>query len=265
MSEIELEFEGISKTFQTAGKTVAALADINLQVAAGELVCLLGPSGCGKSTLLHIAAGLERPTSGRVYAKGRPVTQPSRHLGMVFQQYSLLPWLNVFDNVAFGFKVSGARNYEDRVSDVIHLMGLDGFERTMPDQLSGGMAQRVALARTLVSRPEVLLMDEPFSALDTFTRMAMEEELMRIWELMRVTTVFVTHNVDEAIYLGDRVVIFSPRPGRIRRLLDVPLPRPRDRAHADFFAVRHWVYDELASDMAQPAESETGVKINYEQ
>lgn len=249
MSEIELEFEGISKTFQTSGKIVEALTDINLQVAAGELVCLLGPSGCGKSTLLHIAAGLERPTSGRVYTKGRPVTQPSRHLGMVFQQYSLLPWLNVFDNVAFGFKVSGMRNYKERVSDAIQLMGLEGFEHTMPDQLSGGMAQRVALARTLVNRPEVLLMDEPFSALDTFTRMAMEEELMRIWEFMRVTTVFVTHNVDEAIYLGDRVVILSPRPGRIRCLLDVPLPRPRDRSHADFFAVRHWIYDELASDM----------------
>lgn len=249
MSEIELEFEGISKTFQPHGRTVEALADINLQIASGELVCLLGPSGCGKSTLLHIAAGLDSPTSGQVYAKGRPVTKPTRRLGMVFQQYSLLPWLNVFDNVAFSFKVSGMRNYKERVQEAIHLVGLDGFERTMPDHLSGGMAQRVALARTLVNQPEVLLMDEPFSALDTFTRMAMEEELMHIWNLMQVTTVFVTHNVDEAIYLGHRVVIFSPRPGRIKRILDVPLPYPRDRSHADFFAVRHWIYDELASDI----------------
>lgn len=256
MNNAELKLEGVSKTFQSGNQKTHALDSINLEVVAGELVCLLGTSGCGKSTLLQLVAGLEMPTSGQIFVKGQLVTEPDCRLGMVFQEYSLFPWLSVEENVAFGLRVRGEDGISERVRNSLRLMRLQGFEKSMPSQLSGGMAQRVALARTMVNNPEILLMDEPFSALDVFTRMAMEEELVRIWRKMQLTTLFVTHNVDEAVYLGDRVVILSPRPGRIKRVLDVPLPRPRDRTHPDFFAVRHWVYEEFASEVPQVARFE---------
>ena len=252
MHRIELKLEQVSKTYPARAGSIQALEDINLEVAAGELVCVVGQSGCGKSTLLQIVAGLEPPTTGRVYAGGQPVTGPDCRRGMVFQGFSLFPWLDVAGNVAFGLKVRGVKDWSARVERVLHLVGLDEFRQTKPRHLSGGMAQRVALARTLVNEPQVLLLDEPFGALDAFTRMAMQDELVRIWQEARLTTLFVTHDIDEAIYLGDRVVVLTPRPGRVKRVLDIPLPRPRDRAHPDFFYVRRQVYEEFGLRVEYP-------------
>jgi ABC-type nitrate/sulfonate/bicarbonate transport system ATPase subunit len=249
---MELRLERVSKTYSARSGDICALEEIDLQVPDGELICLVGQSGCGKSTLLQIVAGLENPTSGRVYAGGERVKGPDRRRGMVFQGFSLFPWLDVAQNVAFGLKVRGVKDWEERVDRVLSLVELDGFQRTRPEHLSGGMAQRVALARTLVNEPEVLLLDEPFGALDAFTRMAMQEELVRIWQAERLTTLFVTHDIEEAIYLGDRVVVLSPRPGRIKRVLEVPLPRPRDRAHPDFCRIRSQVYKEFGLRVEYP-------------
>lgn len=243
--KVELKLENVYKTYYTKQGDIKALHDINLEIAAGELVCLLGQSGCGKSTLLQLAAGLESPTTGYIYAHGEPVTGPSRRRGVVFQEFSLFPWLDVTHNVAFGLQLQAIKDWPRQVSEVLHLVGLEGFQHAMPQQLSGGMAQRVALARTLVNKPEVLLLDEPFNALDAFTRMALQDELIRIWQETRLTTVFVTHDIDEAIYLGNRVIILTPRPGRIMYQVEVPLPHPRDRSHPDLFAIRRNVYAAL--------------------
>ena len=252
MHRIELKLEEVSKTYPAGGRAVQALEDINLEVAEGELVCVVGQTGCGKSTLLQIAAGLEPPTTGRVYAGGQPVTGPDRRRGMVFQGFSLFPWLDVTGNVAFGLKVRGVRDWPERVERILRLVGLEGFQQARTQHLSGGMAQRVALARTLVNEPRVLLLDEPFGALDAFTSMAMQDELVRIWQEERLTTLFVTHDIDEAIYLGNRVVVLTPRPGRVKCVLDVSLPRPRDRAHPDFFYIRRQVYEEFGLRVEYP-------------
>jgi ABC-type nitrate/sulfonate/bicarbonate transport system ATPase subunit len=241
----KLKLEGVAKVFQVSGQTLPVLEDINLEIAEGELVCLLGRSGCGKTTLLHIAAGLEPATAGRVYVDGQAVTKPDARLGMVFQKFSLLPWLNVAENVAFGLKLHAVADWPERVAQALQLVGLTGFEKAMPTQLSTGMAQRVALARTLVTEPQVVLMDEPFSALDPFTRMNLADELVRIWQTTRLTTLFVTHDIDEAIYLGDRVVLLSPRPGHVQCVMDIPLRRPRHRGLPSFFAIRSRLYEAL--------------------
>ncbi len=252
MSRMELKLEGVSKIYPARDGTIRALEDVTLEVARGELVCVVGQSGCGKSTLLQIVAGLEPPTTGHVYAGGRLVTGPDCRRGMVFQGFSLFPWLDVAGNVAFGLKVQGVKDWQKQVERILRLVGLDGFQRVKPQHLSGGMAQRAALARTLVNEPQVLLLDEPFGALDAFTRMAMQDELVRIWQESHLTILFVTHDIDEAIYLGDRVVVLTPRPGRVKRVLDVPLPRPRDRAHPDFFYVRRRVYEEFGLRVEYP-------------
>ena len=249
---MKLVLEHVSKVYAAQGQPVVALEDINLEVTEGELVCLVGQSGCGKSTLLQILAGLEPPTSGCVYAGGQPVTGPDRRLGMVFQGFSLFPWLDVTGNVGFGLRVRHVKDWREQAERILKLVGLEGFGRAQPRHLSGGMAQRAALARTLVTEPQVLLLDEPFGGLDAFTRMAMQEELVRIWQKARLTTVFVTHDIDEAIYLGDRVVVLTPRPGQVKRVLHVPLPRPRDRAHPDFFYVRRQVYGEFGLQVEYP-------------
>lgn len=251
-TQIELQLENVSKTFKTRHGNLAVLHDINLEILKGELVCLLGQSGCGKSTLLQIAAGLEKPTSGRVFAVGGPVTGPNHRVGMVFQGFSLFPWLNVTENVAFGLKARGVKNFDRRIDRTLQLVGLKGFERASPHQLSGGMAQRVALARMIVNRPDVVLLDEPFSALDAFTRMSMQDELVSLWYKTQLTTLFVTHDLDEAIYLGDRVIILTPRPGQIMHSFTVSLPRPRDRSHADFLTLRAEIYRFL-EDQPAPA------------
>lgn len=227
----KLVIEDVSKSFQTSAGRVQALDRISMQVGEAEFVCLVGVSGCGKSTLLNIIAGLEKPDSGTVLADGKPVTGPGRDRLVMFQESALFPWLDVFGNVLFGLKLKPNLSNKDR-HDVakyyLELVGLTRFEHANIHELSGGMKQRVALARALAPNPRVLLMDEPFAALDALTREQLYGDLQRIWKERRKTIVFVTHNVREAASLGDRVLLFSPHPGRIQEEFAVDLPRPRD-------------------------------------
>ena len=227
----KLAIDNVSKSFQSASGTVLALDHVSLQVDEGEFVCLVGASGCGKTTLLNIIAGLEKPDSGNVLADGRPISSPGRDRLVMFQEPALFPWLDVFGNVLFGLKLKPNLTNKDR-RDVakyyLELVGLTRFERANIHELSGGMKQRVALARALAPNPRVLLMDEPFAALDALTREQLYGDLQRIWEERKKTIVFVTHNVREAACLGERVLLFSPHPGRIQEEFAVDLPRPRD-------------------------------------
>jgi NitT/TauT family transport system ATP-binding protein len=224
---------GVSKSWHGQ---VSALADINLEIAAGELVCLLGPSGCGKSTLLNAIAGFTPPSSGRVLVAGQPVIGPGPERAMVFQEYALFPWMTVTDNVAFGLRVKGlSRSDADgRARTLLQWFGLGDFAGRFPRDLSGGMQQRVAIARVLAIDPPILLMDEPFGALDALTRRTLQDELLRLWGDLRKTIVFVTHSIEEALYLADRVVVMTARPGAIKRDQRVDLPRPRDPGSPGF-------------------------------
>lgn len=226
---ISLHLEGVSKQFNSRGRIVEALRPIDLEVAAGELVCFLGPSGCGKSTLLSIIAGLEDPGSGTIYANGEPIRGAGTDRIQLFQEAALFPWLDVQSNVEFGLRHAGVPPKERAIiaQKFIEMVHLKGFEHSYTHQLSGGMRQRTAIARALAINPAVLLMDEPFGALDALTRDRLHTELEAIWTETRKTILFVTHNVREAVALGDRVVVFSPRPGRIVQDFRIDLPRPR--------------------------------------
>ena len=230
----------VSKTFRTAdGTDVRALAGTSLTVTAGSLVTLVGPSGCGKSTLLRLIAGLDMPTSGELRVGADAITGPSAERGLVFQDPNLFPWLTVRRNIQAGLVARGVlREKRHEVDDFLQLVGLEGFANVYPHQLSGGMAQRVALARALVNHPKVILMDEPLGALDAFTRMRMQDEVLRLWETRRTTMLLVTHDIDEAIYMSDAIVIMSPRPGRVERIIEVRLPRPRRRNDPAFLGLR---------------------------
>ncbi|MGL4324349.1 MAG: ABC transporter ATP-binding protein [Beijerinckiaceae bacterium] len=223
-----IAFSDISKFYSGRGG-VQALADVDFHVGEGEFVALLGPSGCGKSTLLNIVAGFEKATGGDVLFDGIPVDKPGPERGVVFQEASLLPWLNVWDNVIFGPKVQGvARDiYEPRARRILEIVGLSQFGDALPVQLSGGMRQRVGIARALVMEPRALLMDEPFGALDAQTRLSMQALLLEVWQTLKTTVLFVTHDIDEAILLADRVCVMTARPGRITRDIPITLPRPR--------------------------------------
>ncbi len=226
-----LAIEKVSKWFQTARGPVHALDQVSLQVTEGEFVCLVGPSGCGKTTLLNMIAGLEMPAQGTVTAAGKTVKGPGRERMMMFQESALFPWLDVFGNVMFSLKRKPGLSDSERrevAKYYLQLVGLEKFQRANIHELSGGMKQRVALARALAPNPRVLLMDEPFAALDALTREQLYGDLQRIWAQRKVTIVFVTHNVREAACLGDRVVLFSPHPGRIQEQFKIDLPRPRD-------------------------------------
>src|SRR5215212_6483131 len=227
----KLSIEHVSKSFQTISGRVYALEDITLSVGEGEFVVLVGASGCGKSTLLNIIAGLEKPDSGRVLADGKPISGPGRERLVMFQESALFPWLDVLGNVLFGLKLKPNLSNKDR-ADVaryyLELVGLTRFERANVHELSGGMKQRVALARALAPNPRVLLMDEPFAALDALTREQLYGDIQRIWKARNKTIVFVTHNVREAVCLGDRVLLFSPHPGRVQEEFAIDLERPRD-------------------------------------
>lgn len=239
-----LQIRGLTRIFAKGATT--ALKDINLDVYPGELVCLIGESGCGKSTLLQIIAGFDMPTEGEMLMNNQPVTGPDHKRGVVFQESSLLPWLNVEKNIGLGLEIRNSRiNKDAKFERFIELMSLKGFEHHYPAELSGGMAQRVAIARALINDPEVLLLDEPFGALDAFTRMRLQDEFIRIWEQKRYTTVFVTHDIDEAVYLGSRVVTLSRRPGRIARVFNIHLRRPRDRTSAEFIRLRGMIAKEF--------------------
>ena len=229
--EGRLDISGVGKTFKVGGTTFAALTDIDLTVAPGEFVAIVGASGCGKSTLLRLIAGLDTDYAGSIFHDGAPVVGASLARGIVFQEPRLFPWLTVAQNVALGLENAGLRPVEKEkaVAEHIDLVGLSGFENAWPAQLSGGMAQRAAMARSLVNRPGVLLLDEPFGALDSLTRARLQDELLRIREHEALTAILVTHDVEEAVYLGDRVIVMAPRPGRIAAAFDVRLAGARQR------------------------------------
>jgi NitT/TauT family transport system ATP-binding protein len=225
--------ERLTKSFETARSTThLALEDISLEVAEGEFVSILGPSGCGKSTLLYIVGGFIPPTAGSVAVGGKPVRGPGPDRGPVFQEFALFPWKTVLGNVAYGLLEQGASKAqaEKRARALLSLVRLEGYENFYPKELSGGMKQRVAIARTLAYEPSILLMDEPFGALDAHTRTGLQRELLEIWERDRKTVLFVTHSVEEAVFLSDRVVMLTRSPGRIKTTIDIDLPRPRRRA-----------------------------------
>ena len=207
-------FEGVSKSFEQRGEALSVLEDVNLTVADGEFVCLLGPSGCGKSTLLNIVGGFERPTSGHVRIDGVEVTEPDARRVFVFQEYGIFPWASAWDNVALGLRHLPREERDEIVQRTIDLVGLSGFEKAYPMELSGGMKQRVEVARALAVSPDVIYMDEPFGALDSLTRLTMRSEIIRIWQQEQKTILFVTHDVDESIQIADRIVVFTSRPGR---------------------------------------------------
>lgn len=253
MSKVSIEH--VTKEFskENGSKTIA-LQDVNLEIEDKEFVCFVGPSGCGKTTLLRIIAGLDTATSGQVTLMGIPIQGPDPKRGMVFQEYSLFPWRNVMDNINFGLEMQGVPKEEQKntAETYLEMVGLDQFRDAYPFELSGGMRQRVAIARALASDPDVLLMDEPFGALDAQTRNMMQRELLEICEKTQKTILFVTHSVDEAVFLADRIVMLSARPGRICELIDVNLERPRDRTNAEFADVRRYILGLMQQCLISP-------------
>lgn len=232
----------VSKQFSAADNPQAcqrALEHVSFSVGAGEFVSIIGPSGCGKSTLLRLIAGLAAPNAGELWMGDEPITGPSARRGLVFQDPSLFPWLTVRRNIQAGLVVRGALHGQRReVDEFVKLVGLEGFADAFPHHLSGGMAQRAALARALINHPQVLLLDEPLAALDAFTRMRLQDEVLRLWQTRRTTILLVTHDIDEAIYMSDRILIMTPRPGRIERIIQVALERPRQRNAEEFLRLR---------------------------
>ena len=235
-----LTIANVSRVFESESGQVEALRNINLEVFDKEFLCFIGPSGCGKTTLLRIVAGLDQPTSGEVLLEGKTIKSPDPERGMVFQEYSLFPWRTIIDNIAFGLEMKGESKEERRriALKYLKLVGLEAFGRSYPYQLSGGMRQRVAIARALANDPKVLLMDEPFGSVDAQTRNFLQGELLRIWCETRKTVLFITHSIDEAVYLADRVVVLSARPGQIREIIEVDLERPRLRTSVEVNVIR---------------------------
>ena len=234
----------ISKEFfRLDGEKVVALSNLNVEISAGEFICLIGPSGCGKSTFLRLIAGLNAPTTGEIRLDETIIDQPSHERGLVFQDPTLFPWLTIYENVAYGLKMRHVyKENKKEVNEFIKLVGLSGFEKSLPHQLSGGMSQRASLARALVNNPKVLLLDEPLGALDAFTRMNMQDEILRLWKERKTTMIMVTHDVDEAIYLSDRIFVMTPRPAKIEQIINVDIGRGenygRKRDSVDFLMLR---------------------------
>ena len=246
-----IEVKSARKEFRRDDAAVLAIDSLDLDVRANEFTVVVGPSGCGKTTLLYMIAGFEKPTAGQVLVRGSQVFGPGRDRGIVFQDLALFPWRTVLGNVSFGLESSGLKRVEARslAREYVQLVGLEGFEGAYPNTLSGGMKQRVALARTLACEPDVLLMDEPFGALDVQTRRLMQEELVRIWESRRKTVVFVTHSVSEAVYLADTVYVLTARPGTVKGVVAVDLPRPREASDPKVQAKRAEVLSLLESEV----------------
>jgi ABC-type nitrate/sulfonate/bicarbonate transport system ATPase subunit len=258
--QTRLAIRGVAKRFAVGDEEIEALARIDLAIREGELVCMIGASGCGKSTLLRIVAGFEEPTSGDVQVNGKPIAGPGSDRGMVFQDYALFPWMTVKQNIGFGPRQRSLsrRAVEEIAEEFARLVGLERFADRYPSQLSGGMKQRVAIARVLANDASILLMDEPFGALDALTREQLQHELLQIWARTRVTIIFVTHSVEEAVLLADRVLVMSAGPGRIENDIPIDLPRPRDVSSPEFNAVRRDVARRLTSHMAPRALEKAG-------
>lgn len=261
--EVVLEVRKLSKTYHTRQGDVPALKDINFQIHRREFVCIIGASGCGKSTLARILAGLESHTEGDVLVDGVAVDGPGRDRGMVFQGYTLFPWLTVKKNVMFGLEMNGAGSLEAERDAFIwlDLVGLKPFAEKYPHQLSGGMKQRAAIARALANQPRILLMDEPFGALDAQTRTRMQAHLLEIWKNVDITVVFITHDLDEAIFLADRILVLKPHPGEVQEIIEVPVPRPRhaDQMNSAEFQLTRARLDELIHHKQEEAEEEPGI------
>ncbi|HVZ31303.1 MAG TPA: ABC transporter ATP-binding protein [Polyangiaceae bacterium] len=260
----KIEFKGVSKTFavKSGNRTerFVALEDVSFSVEPGEFLALVGPSGCGKSTLIDLLGGLTRPNSGQILLDGKPIAGPGLDRGIVFQQYALFPWRSALENVEFGLEAKRLPAKERRALAREHLalVGLSGFEDRYPHELSGGMKQRVAIARSLAYDPEVLLMDEPFAALDAQTRESLQDELLRIWEQSQTTILFITHGIDEAVYLGQRVAVMTSRPGRIKRIVEIPRGFRQGgedaRSSAQFGELRHQIWTLLRDEMNRAEE-----------
>lgn len=246
-NNIKIAVRDLTKHFSNNSHSMHALDEINLEIREGEFFCLLGPSGCGKSTLLNIMAGFEKPTEGKVLIGSEEITAPNPRYVTVFQDYGIFPWRTVQENVEFGLEIKGVNGNEREniAKEFIKLVGLCGFEKRHPYELSGGMKQRVSLARALAVNPEIIFMDEPFGAVDALTRMKLQEELVKIWNGEDKTIIFVTHDIDEAIYLGDRIAVMTPVPGKIKSLLKVPMSRPRVRTGSDFLSIKEKIYSEF--------------------
>ncbi len=258
MPDAMISARGVRQVFRAGGREVVALDGIDLEIQEGEFVCLLGPSGCGKSTLLNAIAGFVPPSAGSLRAGGRPVTAPGPDRAMVFQEYALFPWMTVERNVAFGLELKGAPRAEiaREVDAWLHKLSLQDFRDRYPKDLSGGMRQRVAIARALAIDSPVLLMDEPFGALDALTRRNLQDELLRVWSELRKTVVFVTHGIEESIYLADRVVVMTYRPGTVKRIVPITLPRPRDPASAEFNELKKAVAGLVMEEQLRHQEAE---------
>ena len=258
----KISFRRVGKVFATRGQEVTALTEVSFDVHSGEFLVLVGPSGCGKSTLLDLLGGLARPTSGEVLLDGRPVTGPGLDRGIVFQQYALFPWRTAQSNVEFGLEGKGIprRERRERARQFLDLVGLNGFADRYPHELSGGMKQRVAIARSLAFDPDVLLMDEPFAALDAQTRDSLQDELLRIWEQTGKTIVFITHGIDEAVYLGQRVAVMTSRPGRIKQIINIPLGSRTTtedlRSDPTFAHYRHQIWSLLRDEVVKAQAQE---------
>lgn len=244
---VQLEIKDVNRVLHdNRGQRINVLKDINLNVGSGEFISIIGPSGCGKTTLLRLISGLDTPEEGEVTVDDKLITEPSASRGYVFQHGSLFPWETIKDNISSGLKAIHGRDYDQELVDqYIELMGLKGFESAYPHQVSGGMAQRAALARSIVLKPELLLLDEPMGALDAFTRADVQDVIQRVWKQTKTTMILVTHDIDEAIYLGTRIVVMTPRPGKIKEIVTNPLDFPRNRTSDEFLEFRREIQDKL--------------------
>jgi NitT/TauT family transport system ATP-binding protein len=241
----KLRAQGISMTFKRDGKSTEVLENISLEVGDGEFLCLLGPSGCGKSTMLNTMAGFLSPSSGEVLIDGEAVTGPDARRIFVFQERGVFPWLTVEGNIGFGLFRLSKQEQADKIAQYIKLVGLQGFEKAYPQELSGGMKQRLEVARALAVNPDMLFLDEPFGALDSITRLIMRGELLRIWEAEKKTIIFVTHDIDEAVQLADRVVVMSARPAKIQRIVDIDIAHPRDISSPRYLELRDGIFEQI--------------------
>jgi sulfonate transport system ATP-binding protein len=251
-----LEIKNVRQEFIIDNKKIEVLKNVELDIADGEIICLVGPSGCGKSTLLKIIMGLNKASGGEILLDGKQLTNPSpKEIGMIFQESRLFPWSTVEKNIEFGITEKLDREEKKKqIAEHISLVGLDGFEKALPGQLSGGMQQRVSIARSLINRPRVLLLDEPFGALDAFTKITMQQELLRIWEQEKMTLIVVTHDIDEAVYLADRVVVMTDKPGVVKKVIPIKMGRERDRASDDFAYFRKAIFRQFYESKSPEVE-----------